>query len=56
MDSVLPAGLLLAAGVSPQVALKVGGWKTDSMLRRYAILTTDDVSAALAQTEKYRAS
>lgn len=36
-------------------AMHVRGWKTDSMLRRYTILTTDDVRNALTQNEKYRA-
>jgi integrase len=47
---------LIHAGVAPPVAMKVGGWKTDSMLHRYTILTTDDVRDALTQTGKYRAS
>jgi integrase len=46
---------LIHAGVSPEVCLKVGGWKSPSMLKRYALLNTDDVADALTQTEKYRA-
>jgi integrase len=45
---------LIKAGVSPQVALKVGGWKTDSMLRRYCLFTTDDLRDAITKTETYR--
>ncbi len=49
------ASNLIHAKVAPSVAMKVGGWRTDSMLFRYTILTTDDVRDALAQTETYRA-
>jgi integrase len=45
---------LINAGVFPLVALKVGGWKTDSMLKRYCIFTTKDMREAILQTEAYR--
>lgn len=45
---------MVQAGVSPQVAKKISGHKTDSMFQRYSIIVTDDVRAALEQTEAYR--
>jgi hypothetical protein len=46
---------LIHAGVPIQVAKRVSGHKSDSMLNRYAILQTSDIAAAMEQTEAYRA-
>lgn len=45
---------MVQAGVSPQIAKKISGHKTDSMFQRYSIIVTDDVRVALQQTEAYR--
>ena len=45
---------LLAAGVPQAVAMKITGHKTDSMFRRYAIVTVDQQREALKQAEAYR--
>jgi integrase len=42
-----------AAGVDTSVIMDLMGWKTDSMFRRYAIVGTEDKSAALAKQEAY---
>jgi integrase len=45
---------LLAAGVPQAVAMKITGHKTDSMYRRYAIITPDQQREALRRAESYR--
>ena len=45
---------LLAAGVPQAVAMKITGHKTDSMFRRYAIVTVDQQREALKMAETYR--
>jgi integrase len=45
---------LLAAGVPQAVAMKITGHKTDSMFRRYAIVTTDQQREALRAAALYR--
>lgn len=45
---------LLAAGVPQAVAMKITGHKTDSMFRRYAIVTVDQQREALKLAEIYR--
>ena len=45
---------LLAAGVPQAVAMKITGHKTDSMFRRYAIVTTDQQREALRAAAPYR--
>ena len=45
---------LLAAGVPQAVAMKITGHKTDSMFRRYAIVTVDQQREALKAAEAYR--
>lgn len=42
---------LLAAGVPQAVAMKITGHKTDSMFRRYAIVTVDRQREALQMAE-----
>ena len=45
---------LLAAGVPQAVAMKITGHKTDSMFRRYAIVTVDQQREALRLAAQYR--
>ena len=45
---------LLAAGVPQAVAMKITGHKTDSMFRRYAIVTVDQQREALRAAALYR--
>jgi integrase len=45
---------LLAAGVPQAVAMKITGHKTDSMFRRYAIVTVDQQREALRLAALYR--
>jgi integrase len=47
---------MLTAGVPQAVAMQITGHKTDSMFRRYAIVTQTDVRKALRQTQEYTAS
>ena len=41
------------AGVSRHVAMQITGHKTESMYRRYNIVTESDIRAALAKTQSY---
>ncbi len=45
---------LLAAGVPQAVAMKITGHKTDSMFRRYAIVTVEQQREALRLAAQYR--
>jgi hypothetical protein len=45
---------LLAAGVPQAVAMKITGHRTDSMFRRYAILTAEQQREALQRAAIYR--
>jgi len=42
------ARTLIRAGVPEDVVMKLGGWKTRSMLTRYNVTSTDDLAAAQA--------
>lgn len=44
------------AGVLRTVAMRISGHRSESMYRRYAIVSTEDVSQALARTEAYVAA
>ena len=44
---------LTDAGVRSSLAMRVGGWKTESMLKRYQIEVDEEVRAAMEQTDKY---
>jgi hypothetical protein len=41
------------AGVSRHVAMQITGHKTESMYRRYNIVTESDIRTALAKTQTY---
>lgn len=45
---------LRAAGVSETVIQKVGGWQTNAMFKRYAIVDSTDVSDALLKLQRHR--
>jgi integrase len=45
-----------AAGVAQVTAMQVSGHKTDSMFRRYAIVSETDLRAALRATQQYLAT
>jgi integrase len=45
---------MIRAGVAPLVAMSISGHKTDSMLRRYAIISEADQRAALRRTQEFR--
>jgi hypothetical protein len=44
------------AGVPESVAMAMGGWRTNSMFRRYAIVSSADQRAAAEMIEKARAA
>ena len=44
---------MLAAGVPQAIAMKITGHRTDSMLRRYAIVDEAQKREALAKTQEY---
>jgi integrase len=46
---------MLNAGVPQAIAMQITGHKTDSMFRRYAIVTPNDVRSALRTTQEYTA-
>lgn len=45
---------LLRAGVSQRVAMMAVGWESEAMLRRYAIVTSDDLKEAGAKLSRKR--
>jgi integrase len=45
---------MIRSGVAPHVAMSISGHKTDSMLRRYAIISEADQRAALRRTAEFR--
>jgi integrase len=45
---------LIRSGVPAQIAMQIGGWKTQSMLQRYGIVSTDDMKNGLQQMAEYR--
>jgi hypothetical protein len=49
------AKALRAAGVPESVIMATGGWRTASMLRRYAIVSSADQRAAVEMLERARA-
>ena len=42
------------AGVAEEIIMKIGGWKTNSVFKRYSIVNTDDMSDVLAKRERRR--
>lgn len=49
------ARALRHAGVAESVIMKIGGWKTASVFRRYAIVSNRDTGLAMAALEEKRA-
>jgi integrase len=45
---------LIRAGTAPHIAMSISGHKTDSMLRRYAIISEADQRAGLRRTQEHR--
>ena len=45
---------LRAAGVPEEIIMRIAGWKTSSVFKRYAIVDNTDVRAALQQLERAR--
>jgi integrase len=45
---------LRAAGVPEEIIMRIAGWKTPSVFKRYAIVDQTDVCAALQQLERAR--
>jgi integrase len=45
---------LRAAGVPEEIIMRIAGWKTSSVFKRYAIVDKTDVRAALQQLERAR--
>lgn len=45
---------MIRSGVAPHVAMSISGHRTDSMLRRYAVISEADQRAALRRTEEFR--
>jgi integrase len=44
----------IQAGVPQQLARKLGGWESDSIFSRYAIVVEDDLRTAQERTKQYR--
>ncbi len=44
---------LIDAGVSQDIVMKIGGWKTPSMLSRYNVMNTDRIRAAMERGGKH---
>ncbi len=45
---------LRAAGVPEEIIMRIAGWKTSAVFRRYAIVSQADVREALQKVEKHR--
>jgi integrase len=45
---------MIRAGIPQSVAMKISGHETDSMFRRYGIVSDEDMTAALEKTAAYR--
>jgi len=45
---------LRAAGIAEEVIMRIAGWKTSSVFKRYAIVDQRDIRAALQQLERAR--
>ena len=45
---------LRAAGVPEEIIMRIAGWKTSNVFRRYAIVDKTDIRAALQQLERAR--
>jgi integrase len=45
---------LRAAGVPEEIIMRIAGWKTSNVFRRYAIVDKTDIRAALQQLERVR--
>jgi integrase len=45
---------LRAAGVAEEIIMRIAGWKSSSVFRRYAIVDHKDIRAALQQLERTR--
>ena len=45
---------LRAAGVPEEIIMRIAGWKTSNVFKRYAIVDKADVRAALQQLERTR--
>jgi stage III sporulation protein SpoIIIAA len=45
---------LRAAGVPEEIIMRIAGWKTSNVFKRYAIVDKTDVRAALQQLERAR--
>jgi len=45
---------MIRSGVAPHVAMSISGHKTDSMLKRYAIIAEGDQRAAIRRTQEFR--
>ncbi len=48
------AANLHAAGVPEEIIMRIAGWKTSSVFKRYAIIDETDIRAALRQLERAR--
>jgi hypothetical protein len=42
------------AGVAEEIIMKIGGWKTPNVFKRYSIVDTKDMSDALAKLDRRR--
>ena len=45
---------LRAAGVPEEIIMRIAGWKTSNVFKRYAIVDKADIRAALQQLERAR--
>jgi integrase len=45
---------LRAAGIPEEIIMRIAGWKTSGVFRRYAIVSQADVREALQKVEKHR--
>ena len=43
------------SGLSEQMIMRIGGWKTTSVFHRYAIVNRQDMAAAMRQLEQHQA-